>query len=174
MTRSLQIFLGTAFAASLALAGCKGKEETAQPNPDEATPAVAEQEMSGTESQTDLSPMTAQARIDDVTLGHAVAADHSIAADQSGDDFAPGETVHLAMKVGDTPAGSAVKVVWLGPGDARIGDETKTVATGEAYLEFEKDTKGWAKGDYKVEVWLGDEKVNTENFQIVDAKNAGK
>src|SRR6185295_5763747 len=61
MTRSLQIFLGTAFAASLALAGCKGKEETAQPNPDEATPAVAEQEMSGTESQTDLSPMTAQA-----------------------------------------------------------------------------------------------------------------
>ena len=109
-----------------------------------------------------------------MTTGHALAADGSIASDQKGDDFAPGETVHVAMKIGDTPSGSAVKIVWYGPEDKRINEETKTVATGQTYLNFEADTKGWAKGDYKAEIWIGDENVNTERFQVVDAANAGR
>ena len=36
------------------------------------------------------------------------------------------------------------------------------------------DTGSWAKGDYRAEVWIGDEKVNQQQFQIVDAANAGK
>jgi len=166
-----------ACAVLVVLAACKPKEamETAQPNPDEATTATTEKEVAGVaETPTDLSPMEAQARIDDVSIGHALGADGAIATDQTGDDFAPGQPAYIAMEVGDTPAGSAVKVAWFGPGETRVGEETKNVATGQRYLNFKADTKGWALGDYRAEVWIGDEKVNTQQFQIVEAGQAGK
>ena len=166
-----------ACAILVVLAACKPKEamETAQPNPAEATPGVTEKEVAGVgESPMDVSPPEAQARIDDVSIGHAVGADGAIATDQTGDDFAPGQPVFIAMEVGDTPAGSAIKVAWFGPGETRVGEETKTVATGQRYLNFKADTTGWAKGDYRAEVWIGDEKVNTQQLQIVDPGQAGK
>lgn len=164
--------LSLALVTALSFAACK--KETAEPNPDEVTPMTTEMELPGATGQSDLSPTEAEARVDDVTLGHALAADGSIESSQLGDDFASGEMVHLAMRVGDTPAGSAIKVVWYGPEDKRIDEASKTVATGDVYLNFEADTKGWAKGDYKAEVWIGDENVNTERFQVVDAANAGR
>lgn len=164
--------LSLALVTALSFGACK--KETAEPNAEEVTPVATESEIPGTSSQSDLTPMAAEARIDDVTIGHALAADGSIDTAQVGDDFAPGEVVHLAMRVGDTPAGSAVKVVWYGPEDKRIDEASKTVATGDVYLSFEADTKGWAKGDYKAEIWIGDENVNTERFQVVDAADAGR
>ncbi len=167
-----RILLSLSLVAAFGFAGCQKKE--AEPDASEVTPAVTESEVPGVTSQSDLSPAAAESRVDDVTTGHSLAADGSIDSAQVGDDFAPGEMVHIAMKVGDTPAGSAIKVVWYGPGDKRINDETKTVATGDVYLNFSADTKGWAKGDYKAEIWIGDENVNTERFQVVDAANAGR
>jgi hypothetical protein len=167
-----RILLSLALVAAFGFAGCKKKE--AEPDASEVTSAAIESEIPGTSSQSDLSPAAAESRIDDVKTGHALAADGSIDSSQVGDDFASGETVHIAMKVGDTPAGSAVKIVWYGPEDKRINDETKTVATGETFLNFSADTKGWAKGDYKAEIWIGDENVNTERFQVVDAAKAGR
>ncbi len=166
-----RILLSIALVSACSLAACK---KEAEPDASEVTPVATESEVPGVASQSDLSPAAAESRIDDVTTGHALAADGSIDSAQVGDDFAPGEMVHIAMKVGDTPAGSAVKIVWYGPEDKRINDETKTVATGETYLNFSADTKGWAKGDYKAEIWIGDENVNTERFQVVDAANAGR
>ncbi|HEV7672008.1 MAG TPA: hypothetical protein VGS22_26100 [Thermoanaerobaculia bacterium] len=166
-----RILLSIALVSACSFAACK---KEAEPDASEVTPVATESEVPGVASQSDLSPAAAEARIDDVTTGHALAADGSIDTGQGGDDFAPGETVHIAMKVGDTPAGSAVKVVWYGPEDKRINEETKTVETGQVYLNFQADTKGWAKGDYKAEIWIGDENVNTERFQVVDAANAGR
>lgn len=167
-----RILLSLALVSVFGFSACQKKE--AEPDASEVTPVATESEVPGTSSQSDLSPAAAEARIDDVTTGHALAADGSIDSSQVGDDFAPGETVHVAMKVGDTPAGSAVKVVWYGPEDKRINEESKTVETGQTYLNFEADTKGWAKGDYRAEIWIGDENVNTEKFQVVDAANAGR
>ena len=113
--------------------------------------------------------------IDDVTLGKDMNPDNTIPAEAQGDDFAPGDKVHLSMEVGDTPAGSLVKVVWFGPNETRIGDETKTVNQGDKYLMVHSaDTASWAKGDYRAEVWIGDEKVNQQQFQIVDKEEAGR
>jgi hypothetical protein len=162
----------------LPLAIACGPKETAERDDsdlsDTAT-TTSEKEQPGTEQPGDLNPVEAQMAIDDVTLGHSTAPDGTIAADQQGDDFAPGEKVHLSMEVGDTPAGSLVKVVWFGPGETRIGEETKTVNTGDKYLTFQSaDTGSWAKGDYRAEVWIGDEKVNQQQFQIVDKDEAGR
>jgi len=153
---------------SATLVAC-GRDETAVP------PATTETvEQAGTSSPTDVAPITAQTWIDDVTIGHELAADGSMVPGQGGDDFAPGQPVHVTMEVGDAPPSSLVKVVWYGPNETKINEENKPVVSGQKYLSFMADSTGWAKGDYRAEVWIGDEKVNTQQFQIVDAAGAGK
>ena len=145
-----------------------GRDETAEP-----PAAVTETEMAGTTNPADVAPITAQTWIDDVTIGSELAADGSMVAGKTGDDFAPGQPIHLTMEVGDAPPTSAVKVVWYGPNETKIGEENKPVVAGQKYLSFTAtDTASWAKGDYRAEVWIGDEKVNTQQFQIVDADDA--
>ncbi len=153
--------------------GCTKTDEAATGTAETAT-TVTTAEIPGTQSPTDLNPLRAESFIDDVTIGHEVGPDGTIPAGKTGDDFAPGHAVNIAMKVKDAPAGTAVKVVFYGPGEKNVGEETKTVAAGQTFLVFKKDTAGWPKGDYRAEVWTGDEKVNTQQFQIVDAAGAGK
>ena len=145
-----------------------GRDETAEPP---ATTTTVEQP--GTASPSDVAPTTAQSWIDDVTIGSELAPDGSMVAGKTGDDFAPGQPIHLSMEVGDAPPNSAVKVVWSGPNETKIGEENKPVVAGQKYLTFSApSTSSWAKGDYRAEVWIGDEKVNTQQFQIVDPANA--
>lgn len=156
---------------------CKTQEEAEVEDADETATTATEQEAAGTagEGTSDLNPIEAQTSVDDVTIGKTVNADGMIAPENQGDDFAPGDSVNLAMNVADAAAGSAVKVVWYGPGETKIAEEEKTVETGAKYLTFQAaDTASWAKGDYRAEVWIGDEKVNTQQFQIVDAAGAGR
>jgi hypothetical protein len=165
------ILLGLVSALPFATA-CKKQTppEGAEINPAEATPTTTESEIAGTASPSDLSPATAQARIDDVTTGGALGADGAIASDKVGNEFAPGKPLYVAMSVGDTPADSSVKVVWYGPGDTRVGEESKTVTAGEKFMNFSAgDTAKWAQGDYRVEVWLADEKVASQDIHIVPA-----
>ncbi|MGZ8710943.1 MAG: hypothetical protein ACXW28_12035 [Thermoanaerobaculia bacterium] len=152
---------------SIVAIGC-GRDETAEPP---ATTTTVEQ--AGTASPSDIAPSTAQSWIDDVTIGSERAADGSMVAGKTGDDFAPGQPIHLTMEVGDAPPASTVKVVWYGPNETKINEENKPVVSGQKYLAFTaQDTASWAKGDYRAEVWIGDEKVNTQQFQIVDADKA--
>jgi len=162
----------------VALTGaCKSREraEMATNSNEPAVTQTQEKEAPGTTQPNDLNPVTAQTMIDDVTLGHRVAADGTIAAADQGDDFAPGQPIYLTMKVGDAPAGSQVKVAWYGPGEQKIKDESQTVKAGETYMTFKvSDTGSWKKGDYRAEVWIGDEKVNQQALNITDKSEAGK
>ena len=156
-----------ACAFSLTLIAC-GRDETAEP-PAETTTV----EQAGTSSPSDIAPTTAQSWLDDVTIGHELSADGSIVTGKGGDDFAPGHPIHIAIETGDAPPGAVVKVVWYGPNETKINEENKPVVAGQKYLNFTApDTSSWAKGDYRAEVWIGDEKVNTQQFQIVDATKA--
>lgn len=152
----------------------EGAEVDSSDSSDTAVQATGT-ELPGTDQPGDLNPVEAQIAVDDVTIGKQVGADGIIPAEAQGDDFAPGDTVNVVMEVGDTPAGSQVRVVWYGPGETQIGEETKTVEAGRSHLGFQStDTASWQKGDYRAEVWIGDEKVNTQQFQIVDAGDAGR
>lgn len=147
--------------------GC-GREETA-----EAPAETTTVEQPGMGGASDVSPMNAQTWIDDFTIGSELGADGSMVPAKTGDDFAPGQAIHIAMEVGDAPATSPVMVVWYGPNETKIGEETKTVTAGQKYLTFTAtDTKSWAKGDYRAEVWVGDEKVNSQQFNITDPSKA--
>lgn len=173
MIRTPQFVLAAAITAALSASACQPahNERAADTDKGAPTPAVSEQEKPGSANPSDLSAVQAEIRIDDVTLGYAVAADDTIPAEQKGDDFAR-ETVYVSMKVEDTPAGSVVKAAWFAPGDLRVHEDTKTVSSGQQHLSFKADTKDWALGDYRVEVWLGDEKVATEHFNIVASRES--
>lgn len=167
MFRSLMMVV---FVATLMLFAAACREEASEARP-EATTA----EQPGVGGTGDVSPLNAQTWIDDVTLGHEVGADGSIVTGKTGDDFAPGQPIHLSMDVDDAPENTAVKVVWYGPGETKVSEETKNVAPNQKYMTFAaQNTASWTKGDYRAEVWVGDEKVNTQQFQIVDAPKAGK
>jgi hypothetical protein len=154
--------------------GCRTHEQAEVDDQDDTAATATEQEVPATDREGDLNPVEAQTMVDDVTIGKEVGPDGMIATENQGDDFAPGETVYLTMNVADAPAGSAIKVVWFGPGEQQVGEQSKQVETGSQYLTFETaDTGAWQKGDYRAEVWVGDEKVNTQQFQIVDADDAG-
>lgn len=141
--------------------GCKKTDEAATGT---TTPA----------SKTPTTSVPAKPSIDHVVIGHEVAAYGEIPPGQTGTNFTPGQIVYLALQLKDTPADTAVKVVFYGPGDKKVAEETKKVASGETFMTFDKATKGWPKGDYRAEVSMGDEKVNTQPFQIVDASKGGK
>jgi len=164
--KKAMMFVAFALAITLVVVAC-GRDETA-----EAPATTTTVEQPGTTSPSDVAPVTAQTWIDDVTLGSELAADGSMATGKTGDDFAPGQKVYLTMEVGDAPPNSVVKTLWYGPNETKKAQSDKMVKAGEKYLNFSTDTTDWSKGDYRVEVWIGDEKVNTQQFQIVDATKA--
>jgi hypothetical protein len=154
---------------------CRTQEKAETDDPDDTATTTSEQEVAGADQPGDLNPVEAQTFIDDVTIGHKVGADGLIAAEDQGDDFAPGDPVYITMKVADAPAGSKVKVAWYGPGETKITEEEKDVTPGQQYLTFSAtDTGSWQKGDYRAEVWIGDERVNQQQFNITDQSEAGR
>jgi hypothetical protein len=174
MTAMNSRILSLTLAAALPLlVACKPQQEVAKYDQNQPPTQTSEKEIPGTNNPNDVSPVQAQSMIDDVTIGHKAEADGTIAAENQGDDFAPGDPVVLAMKVGDAPAGTTVKVDWYGPNDTKLDQTEKGINAGQAFLVFENpNTSGWKKGDYRAEVWVGDEKVSSQNFNIVDKKEA--
>ena len=81
---------------------------------------------------------------------------------------------HLVRRERDSAAQHRVMRA-VGNHQARIGEQRETVSSGVSTLKFMKDgTKAWKPGDYRAEVWVGDEKVNDERFNIVSARSASK
>src|SRR5687767_14021526 len=117
-------------ALLITLVAC-GRDETAEPPA--ATTTV---EQPGVSSPADVAPTTAQSWLDDVTIGSELASAGSLAAGKTGDDFAPGQPIHIAIETGDTPPNSTVRLVWYGPNETKIGEENKPVVAGAKYLNF--------------------------------------
>ena len=170
-SKLLAVFLVSALPLVMA---CKTKESAEYDDKSDTATDTTEQEVAGVNAPNDLNPVEAQTMVDDVTIGHKVGSDGMIAAADQGDDFAPGDPIYITMKVADAPAGSKVKLAWYGPGETKIKDEEKAVNPGEQYLTFQADTGSWQKGDYRAEVWIGDEKVNQQEFNITDKSEAGR
>jgi hypothetical protein len=140
---------------------------------DDKGPTIAEKP--GISQPGDISPPVAQAMVDDVNIGIAVQSNGRVPADSGPDNFLPGEDLYLTMDVSDAPAGTAIKVVWIGPGDQPIDTQIQKVAAGVSTLKFvRQDTRSWKTGDYRAEVWVGDEKVDDEVFDIVSTRSARK
>jgi hypothetical protein len=113
--------------------------------------------------------------ISDVTVGHQLGADGSIAADQQGKNFVPGQPVFVAFHSGSAPAGTVVEIDWFGPDNQKLGSDQKQIDPGQSVTHFATTSTGnWGLGDYHADLLVNGQKADTEHFSIVNAKKADK
>ena len=116
-----------------------------------------------------LDPVKAHNMVSDVTLGKKVSPDGNISSADQANRFAPGEPIYIEMKVGGAPAGTAVKVDWFDANEQKVAEDSKAVGKKAKYVDFQaKNATTWPLGDYRAEVWIGDQKVAAQQFSIVD------
>src|SRR5512145_1230869 len=96
---------------------------------DDKHPA-GEKEKPGISKPGDVSPPVAQAMVDDVNIGVTLDGNGRVPASNGPDNFLPGEDIYLTMDVSDAPAGTAIRVVWIGPEDKAIDTQVQKVAAG--------------------------------------------
>ncbi|MBV8199627.1 MAG: hypothetical protein JOZ15_03285, partial [Acidobacteria bacterium] len=142
-------------AVLIAAAGCHSQDQAAADNNGVMTPSQA------------------KSAIGDVTVGHQIGADGTIAGDQKGNNFTAGQPVFVAFPIGKAPAGTPVTIGWFGPDNQQLASDQKLVSRGQSAISFSsKDTSGWGPGDYHVDISVGGQKVDTERFQLVAPEKA--
>ncbi|MEO8501320.1 MAG: hypothetical protein ABI565_10430 [Vicinamibacteria bacterium] len=108
-------------------------------------------------------PTPAPPAVSALTLGNAIGADKSVA--MASETFAVKDTIYAS--VATTGAGHfKLRALW----SFVKGDKTKKV--NETTMEFDAigaaNAKGWPKGDYKVDIFLGDGETpaTTKTFKV--------
>ncbi len=115
-------------------------------------------------------PTPAPPAVGAVTLGNAIGADKTVAA--ASETFAVKDTIYAS--VATTGAGHfKLRALWSfvkGDKTAKVNETTMEFdATGPANNEFHvENAKGWPKGDYKVDIFLGDSETpaTTKTFKV--------
>ena len=85
----------------------------------------------------------------------------------------------MIAKWGGAPVDLTVTEFWMVHSLARhpghVKDRDQLMRDAQLGLNFTApNTRTWKKGDYRVDTYVGDEKVNTQQFQVVDASEAGR
>ncbi len=150
-----------ALLGSIALVGCKKKEEPAPP-PVAAEPAPAAEAPA---------PMPATASVSGVDLGNAVGADMRVTAPMT--TFAPKDTIYAAVSTATSDPMASIPgklgVKWTHVDSSQtVNEETKDVTfAGDGVTDFQiSKPSGWPTGKYKVEVSLDGAVVQTREFEV--------
>lgn len=154
-----QYALAAALFASLAVVGCKKKEEpvavTPAPAPVEPAPLPAEP-----------APMPAAVTVSSVTLGTAAGADKKIATPTT--TFKPSDKIVVSVATDGTASNAevAAKLVYQ---DGQTAGEQKqmlnTTGAETTNIEF-ANSKPWPAGKYKAEVSLNGASAQTTEFEV--------
>jgi len=163
-TTPLQNALLAALLGSVALVGCKKKEETADNNaaPAATTPAEAPAPMPGAPP-----PMAASAvAVSAVTVGKTAAADKSVTTAAL---FAPKDDVIVSVKT-DGAANNVTVGAKLTFQDGQVaGEQNATLNTSGAEttnITF-KNANGWPAGKYRAEVMVDGKAAGTpQEFEV--------
>ncbi|HRB12598.1 MAG TPA: hypothetical protein PKU70_06270 [Vicinamibacteria bacterium] len=115
-------------------------------------------------------PTPAPPAVSGVTLGNAIGADKAVAT--AAETFAVKDTIYAS--VATTGAGHfKLRALWSfvkGDKTAKVNETTiEFDSTGSANNEFHvENAKGWPKGDYKVDIFLGDAEApaTTKTFKV--------
>lgn len=120
-----------------------------------------------------LLPLERPSFVSTVMVGTGVNSDGSMT--NSATAFAPGAPVWVSMKLNNPPKESVGQVVWLDAAGKRLASERKEVPPNAPYLSFRSlDTSKWKPGQYKVEAWMGGDKVDEKPFAIEGKKSPKK
>ncbi len=157
----LSLVLATALVGSVALVGCKKKEEPA------ATPPAAETPAPTTPAPTEPAPAPAPAAtsVTNVDLGNAIGADNKIASPVT--TFATTDKIYASVAT-DGPNAGKLGAKWTHvDSNQTVHEETKDVPAGAQVTQFEiSKSDGWPTGKYKLEVTLDGAVVQTKEFEV--------
>ena len=155
---SISYALIVALAGTVALAGCKKKEEAAAPAPVVTEPAPA---------PAPVEPAPAPVSATSVTVGNTAAADKSVAALST---FGAKDKIIVSVKTdAATPANAAIDAKLTFQDGQVAGQQTANVVAGgvdTTNVEFTKATP-WPTGKYKVDVTLNGQPVGmTQEIEV--------
>lgn len=153
----LTLVLGTVLAGSIALVGCKKKEEpVATPAPTEAPAPMPEP-----------APAPAAATtVNSVDLGNAIGADNKIATPAT--SFATTDSTIYASVSTDGPNPGKLGAKWSHVDSSQVvNEESKDVPAGPQTTQFQiSKPDAWPAGKYKLEVSLDGAVVQTREFDV--------
>lgn len=137
--------------AVLLIAACSRNEEAqVSDTPADATPAI------GTEPW-----------VDDVQVSGTQASGAQASGATASASLTPGTELQVSMTVEKAPQGTVVTTYWYGPENRQLAYESQTVEPQQRQMNFtQENTHDWAAGTYRAEVWVGNEKVQEQTFQI--------
>ena len=135
-----------------ALAACGGD--------DEVTPEI--------ETQPGAEVTIEELRITDVELGRSVGTDNRITDDRDTDDFAPMDTIYVAVETEGAVAGSPLTARWTFQDGQVVDESSQTISpTGPAVTQFHiSKPDGFPVGNYSVEILLNGRSVEKKDFEV--------
>ena len=161
MTRNrMHYALAAALVASLALAGCKKKEE-----PVAVTPPPAAEPVAPTPA-----PVAATASVASVDLGNAVGADKKVTAPAT--TFKPKDTIDVAISTATSDPAATVPAKlgakWTFQDVQTVKDDSADAQLmGPGVTNFSINSpKGFPTGKYKVDVSLDGAVVQSKDFEV--------
>jgi hypothetical protein len=157
MTRNtLHTAIAVALIGTLALVGCKKKDETAAVPPPATEPAPAPMPTEPAPAPPTTTSVTM------VDLGNTIGADNRVTVPST--TFAKGDTIHASVAT-DGAAGN-LTAKWTF-GDQVVDTQDKAVAAGPQVTEFSvSKPDGWPLGKYKLEVSTNGTVVQTREFEV--------
>ena len=152
----LSLVLATALVGSIALVGCKKKEEPVITPPAAETPAPMEPAPA---------PAATTTTVSSVDLGNAIGADNKIASPIS--TFATSDKVYASV-VTDGPNAGKLSAKWTHiDSNQTVHEESKDIPAGPQVTQFEiSKPDGWPTGKYKLEVALDGAVVQTREYEV--------
>ncbi|WP_256776587.1 MULTISPECIES: hypothetical protein [unclassified Stenotrophomonas] len=162
---SISTAVFAAMLATVALVGCKKKEDTADNNAQPAaamTPAAPEPM-----TQAAPQPMTAAAvTVSSVTVGKTAAADKSVATTAM---FSPKDDIIVSVRTDGTASNANVGAKLTFQDGQVAGENSQTLNTTAAEttnITF-KNAKGWPAGKYRAEVMVDGKAAGTpQEFEV--------
>ena len=152
----ISLAIAAALLATVALAGCKKKEDAAMTTPpasELATPATMPA----------LAPAPTPATVVSVDLGNAVGADNKVT--MAATSFATKDTIHASVTTDG--AGGKLNAKWTYQDGQTVDSQDKDVASGPQVTDFSiSKPDGWPAGKYKVEVSLDGNVVQSRDFEV--------
>ena len=153
----ISLAIATALLVTVALAGCKKKDDMAATTPPATTePAPAPVEPAP-------APAAASSVLS-VDLGNAVGADNKVTTAST--TFAAKDTIHASVAT-DGSAGGKLNAKWTYQDGQTVDSQDKDVAAGPQVTDFSiSKPDGWPTGKYKVEVSLDGAVVQSRDFEV--------
>lgn len=159
--KTLNMAIAAALLGSLALVGCKKKQDETAMTPPPATTEPA--------TMPTTAPATA-ATITSVDLGNAVGANMKV--DMPATTFAPKDTIYASVATSTSDSGAAVPAKvgakWTFEDGQVVNEETRDLnlsGTGDTEFHISKPD-GFPTGKYKVEISLDGNVAQSRDFEV--------